>query len=54
MVAMAWRERLSPVFTTFLATAAAGAFITHGLYSGAQPMRVTGSTATSTTSGWRS
>ncbi|MCB8958370.1 MAG: hypothetical protein H6529_18050 [Nocardioides sp.] len=41
MVAMAWRERLSPVFTTFLATAAAGAFITYGLYSGAQPMRVT-------------
>lgn len=37
---MAWRERVSPVFTTFLATAAAGAFITYGLYSGTQPMRV--------------
>ena len=41
MVLMAWRERLSPVFTTFLTTAAAGAFITYGLYSGTQPMRVT-------------
>ena len=41
LVAMAWRERVSPVFTTFLSTAAAGAFITYGLYSGTQPMRVT-------------
>lgn len=40
MVLMAWRERFSPVFTTFLATAAAGAFVTYGLYAGTQPMRV--------------
>ena len=40
LVLMAWRERVSPVFTTFLATAAAGAFITYGLYAGTQPMRV--------------
>lgn len=41
LIAMAWRERVSPLFTTFLSTAAAGAFITYGLYSGTQPMRVT-------------
>lgn len=40
LVLMAWHQRLSPVFTAFLATAAPGAFLVYGLYSGAQPMRV--------------
>ena len=40
LLLMAWRERLSPVFTAFLATAVPGAFLVYGLYSGAQPMRV--------------
>lgn len=40
LVLMAWHQRLSPVFTAFLATAAPGAFLVYGLYTGAQPMRV--------------
>lgn len=37
---MAWRERVSPVFTAFLATMAPGAFLVYGLYSGAQSIQV--------------
>jgi hypothetical protein len=40
LAVMAWRERFSPVFTALLSTAAPGAFLVYGLYTGAQPMRV--------------
>ncbi|CAN5497621.1 hypothetical protein BH09ACT12_BH09ACT12_17850 [soil metagenome] len=40
LLAMAWRERLSPAFVALSATLAPGVFITYGLYSGSQPMRV--------------
>lgn len=36
----AWWERVSPVFTALLATAVPAAFLTYGLWSGSQPMRV--------------
>lgn len=40
LVLMAWHQQLTPVFTAFLATAAPGAFLLYGLYTGAQPMQV--------------
>lgn len=40
LVLAAWWERLSPVFTALLATVVPGAFLTYGLWSGTQPMRV--------------
>lgn len=37
---MAWRERLSPVFTLFLTTSVPGIFLVYGIYSGTEQLTV--------------
>jgi hypothetical protein len=40
LLIMAFKERLSPIFATFLSTGIPGTFLVYGLYSGSQPMEV--------------